>query len=472
MSYRSVVVALLAVVTSGAAVTFAHHSTTELPSVSRSAQQVPPTAAALVCPPAQTGGKSRTSVFAVSPSSELSRGSAGALQLAPLRTATPPVTGRITSAGHPLRRSLKAANGADWSVSAAGGLAPGVSAAESSVLSSRRTSGLAMAACGSAANGWWFSAVDTSVGATSKLVLANPTPAVAVVDLALFGPRGRVQPLGARGLAIAARSSRSIELAALAPGADALTVNVRASRGSVAAAVLTTKLHGISPVGSDWISPSAAPSTDVVVNPAPRTAGQQRLVLTNTTTREALAHVRVFDVTGTFTPTQLEDVRIEPGAVVVKDLSPITNGGAAGVRVTANVAVAAALTTAEPGESADFTLSTSSAPITDPAVVPLFRGAELSLLLTTAKGAGGSVRVEGYDSAGEQVARHLVNLKGAATTVWETSNRSNAAYLVLGARASAGIQGVAYYRSTDGIASLPVISGVWSIQRPGVLPAP
>ncbi len=493
MSYRSAAVAVVAVLASASAVTVADRSSTTLPPAQRlTAEQVPPGATALTCPPPPSGADTVTSLFAVSPAGGPQSSAPGALDLAPLRLPPRPMLSSVTTAGEPLQRALKPGT-AGLLVGASGELAPGVSAVVSSVLASLKTSGLAASACGAAANDWWFSAVDTSVGARSRLVLSNPTRAVAVVDLALFGYNGPIEPAGARGITVAPFSERTLDLSRFAPGSDALTVNAHASRGAVVAAVLTTKRRRVSAAGSEWIAPSAGPATQVVINPTPPLQaeapgggrdqpggaadvppqdGKQRLVLTNTSRREALVHVRVFDASGTFTPTQLADVRIRPGSVVVEDLLPITQGLAAGIRMNSNVPVTGAVTTITADPTEDFTVSTASEALTDPAVVPLLSDSDLTLLLTTPDPIGGSVRVATFNDAGTRLRNQVVNVKGAAVTVWEPPEDTKPGYLVLSRRAGEAISGMASYRSPDGITSVPLRSGVWSITRPAVAPVP
>lgn len=494
MSYKSAAVAVVAVLASASAVIVADRTSTPLPATSRpTAKQIPPTKAALACPPAPSGADTVTAVFAVSPDDKRTTPVAGSVDLSPLRLPSRPLLGSVETAGKPLQRTVKAPAAGALLVSASGGLARGATAVVSSVLSSDETSGLVASACGSASNDWWFSAVDTSVGATSRLVLANPTRAVAVVDLAMFGYNGPIEPAGARGITVAPFSQRTLDLSRFAPGSDALTVNAHASRGSVVAAVLTTKRRRVSVAGSEWVSPNAGPTTNLVINPAPRqegdasrggsdapggaqnlspNEGKQRLLLTNTSGRQALAHVRVFDTSGTFTPTRLADVRISPGSVVVEDLLPITLGEAAGVRVSSNVPVTGAITTITSAEAEDFTVSASAEGLTAPAVVPLLADSDLTLLLTTPDPVGGSVRVGTFDAAGTRVRNQVVTVKGAATTVWEPPKAGDPAYLVVSVRAGESISGIASYRSADGIASLPLRSGVWSITRPAVVPVP
>lgn len=493
MSYKSAAVAVVAVLASASAVAVADRSPTSLPRTQLpSAEQAPPRETVLACPPPPPGADTATSVFAVSPAGKRANPAAGSIELAPLRRPPRPTLSTGTAAGRPLQRAAKPGDPA-LLISASGELARGASAAVFSVLDSNKTSGLAATSCGSASNDWWFSAVDTSVGATSRLVLSNPTRAVSVVDLAMFGYNGPIAPAGARGITVAPFSERSLDLSRFAPGSSGLTVNAHASRGSVVAAVLTTKRRRVTVAGSEWVSPSAGPRNQVVINPAPpmeadtpgggRNApggagnappsdGKQRLVLTNTSGRQALAHVRVFDSSGTFTPTELADVRIEPGSVVAEDLVPITQGQAAGVLVTSNVAVTGAITTTTSADTRDFTVSTSSEALTAPAVAPLLADSDLTLLLTTPDPVGGSLRVETFNGSGARVRNQAINVKGAAATVWEPPEGDDLSYLVLSPRAGEDISGAAFYRSADGITSLPVRSGVWSITRPAVVPVP
>lgn len=491
MSYRSAAVAVVAVLASASAVTLADRSPTTLPPTQRpTVDRLPASNTALACPPPPRGADTVTSVIAVSPAGNQQR--AGRLDLGPLKRPPRPTLSRVTAAGERLQRVVRPGIGGLF-VAASRGLAPGASAVVSSVLASTKTSGLAASTCAAASNDWWFSAVDTSVGATSRLVLSNPTRAVAVVDLALFGYNGPIEPAGARGITVPPYSQRILDLSRFAPGSDALTVNAHASRGSVVAAVLTTKRRRVEVAGSEWIAPSIGPAAHVVINPAPplepgtrdgnaaasgngaaapSAEAKQRLVLTNTSSRQALVHVRVFDPSGTFTPTQLADVRIKPGSVVVEDLLPIAQGEAAGVRLRANVAVTGAVTTIMPEPTEDFTVSTSSEALTDPAVVPLLTDADLGLLLTTPDPVGGSVRVETFDAAGTRLRNEVVTVKGAAVTIWQPPKTGDPAYLVISVRAGEAITGIASYRSSDGITSVPVNSGLWSITRPAVAPVP
>ena len=120
--------------------------------------------------------------------------------------------------GKPLRIKVSADDGrAGVSVVAGGALAPGVSAAQLSTYSTERVTGMAAAPCVLPQSDWWFQAVDTSVGVTSILVLTNPSPAVSVVDLRFLGPDGRVDALGASGIAVAPRSQLVLGLARFAP---------------------------------------------------------------------------------------------------------------------------------------------------------------------------------------------------------------------------------------------------------------
>src|SRR5262249_36714191 len=182
--------------------------------------------------------------------------------------------------GVPVSAELDADARPAVTVSAAGGLAPGAFGAQQTVADHREDVGIAVASCEPTADDWWFTGAETSVGATSRLVLTNPAPAVSVVDLRFYGPRGVVAAVGARGLPVAPKSQRSIDLARFAPGLDAVTVHVKATRGRVAAAIQTSRVTGITSAGTEWLAPSEQPTRDLVVNAGDARTGGQRLRVT------------------------------------------------------------------------------------------------------------------------------------------------------------------------------------------------
>ncbi|MEP6667222.1 MAG: DUF5719 family protein, partial [Nocardioidaceae bacterium] len=370
--------------------------------VDRTPEVVPTTSVQLSCPGSPTDRRTSTSLFAVAPprddTTETSPG--GELTALPLASTRQRPVAFSEEVGVPVATRLTTRDGPSVTVAGRGGLAEGAYAAQESVSQDRQLSGLAISACQQPADGWWFNGLDTSVGSTARLVLSNPTPAVAVVDLKFYGPDGVVKSVGARGIPVAPQSRQSLDLAKFAPGLDAVTLHVLANRGRVTAAINVSRVTGATASGSDWISPASAPSTDLLVNPGDSGPGEQRLVVTNPGRREALVQVRVLDAGGPFTPTDLKDIQIKPGRTEVVDISDITQNSSAALNVTSTVEVTAATVSERSRSPLDFTVATSSPALGDPAVVPVFQGSSVTLGFTTAQDGGGKVGLETYDGNG------------------------------------------------------------------------
>ena len=301
-------------------------------------------------------------------------------------------------------------------------------------------------------------------------MLSNPSAAVAVVDLALYGTKGKVSSSAARGIAVAPMSQRSLDLSRFAPRQPALTVNVHADQGEVAAAVYSARGPAAHPSGSEWVPASAAPSRQVLVDPAPPGRADQRLVITNPTSGEALVQAGVLETSGQFTPVGFTDIRIPPGEVKVLDLGKATHGSAAAVRLSSSSPVlAATITDHRYGPARDYTVAPAGQPIDDPAVVPVVAPARLSLRLVTSTPAGASVSVATFDALGNRLSNDRMQVSGRAVTTWRLRRRTPAAYVVVTHTGQAGgLQGVADYVMRGAAIALPVLSGSYTVTRPAV----
>ncbi len=461
----------VAVIVSVAAVALTSAGTSSLDEVDRTPSIVAASAALLSCPETLAGPGVRTDMLAVAPPGSPAASGRGSLAVAPLTAGSRPSLATSDQVGVPIRIPLRSAAQPAVTVSGRAGLAPGAFAAQRTVQSGARTTGVAVADCVAPGDSWWFTGVNTNVGATARLVLSNPTPAVAVVDLVFYGPKGLVRAAGARGIPVGPHSRESLDLARFAPGLDAVTLEVSATRGRVAAAVEASRLEGATPGGYEWLAPSQPPSDDVMVNPGTSGAGDQRLVLTNTTGRQLLVNADVLDVSGPFTPKGLAQVRVKPGHTVVKDVSAITGSASAALHVTSGGAVTAALISESSGSPIEFSTSSDSPPLADPAVVPLFDGLRVSLAFATVEAGGGAVQLQAYDDQGTEVGQAgRVPIRSGTTRVWTGPVPPRAAYLVVNVSDGAAVQGVATYRGAQGQSAIPLVSRVWTVTRPAVRP--
>ncbi len=435
---------------------------------------VPSSSVQLSCPESPANRRESTSMFAVAPPGGQTTGDRanGSLIASPLSSSARDAVGTSDEVGVPVSTPLRRADKPSITVTGKGGLAAGAFAGQESVFDDQRVSGLAVSACQQPADSWWLNAVDTSVGSTARLVLSNPTPAVAVVDLKFYGPDGPVNAVGARGIPLAPHSRDSVDLARFAPGLDGLTLHVLAERGRVTAAVNVSRVNGATPAGNDWISPADEPSTDLVVNAGDGGPGDQRLVVTNPGRRDALVQVRVLGESGPFTPTGLKDLEIKPSRSRMLNISGITDSTSAALNVTSTVEVTAATVSERSRNPLDFTVTTSSPALREPAVVPVFSGTTGTLAFTTVKDGGGRVELEMYDDNGDSLGTEPVNVRAGATAIWSDKLPRRTAYLVVTVRDGAGLQGVVTYHNGAGLASMPIVSGEWTVSRPAVRPAP
>jgi hypothetical protein len=441
------------------------------------AQQVPISEATLACPESPQTKHIATSLLAVAPApdddastaSESGPGSLSVLALGDSST----VIEAAAQAGVPVVRRLATALQPSVVVEAKGAMSVGASAFQWSVEDGKKHSGRALSPCAAASDDWWFNGADTSVGSTSRLVLTNTTPAIAVVDVALFGPKGAVQTVGQRGIALAPDSRQSLDLARFAQSLSHVSVHVHATAGLVTAAVETTRVDGVTPAGSEWLPAATAPSTSTLIDAAVRGAASQDLEIVNPSDVGALVQVQVVEDSGPFVPSGLEAVRVQPESVATVPLGKISHHDAVAVRLTSQTPVTGALVSTAKG-GADYAVSAPSPLLADPAVVPVVPDVDLALELTgSSQASTGQLRVTGYDRDGGQVFADTVTVDGLRTTEWTppgkaTKGNADAAYVVISASLDVAAQAVATYRGKDGVASVPVVPGVFSVTRPSV----
>lgn len=211
--------------------------------------------------------------------------------------------------------------------------------------------GLSAASCESPATQRWFSGVLLNENAQAELVLANADTIDAAVDVTIFGPDGRINAPGSRGIVIEPHTARSVPLSVLATVDGPVSLLVESSAGRVAATVRQRLWQGTTPVGSDWIPSTVAPDTDLVL-PGLVGEGERQLVLTNPGDRTAAVTVQLLGETGPSAVPGTENLDVPAGATQAVDLSAGLAGQAGGLRVTSEQPIVAGLRQASSADPA------------------------------------------------------------------------------------------------------------------------
>ncbi len=440
--------------------------------------QEPPTtmpirAQTLACPESPTTGRQVGTVYAVTPRLESTGPEEQRLALSPLEDdegGELDLTDRIGT----VVADTESGPRTSTAVTSQGASAAAVAAVQYVESQGDQRTGLESVRCSAASNQWWFSGIDTSPRATTELVLVNPTPAVSVVSVRFFGPRGEVAAPAARGIPVGPRTSQFLDLAGFAPGIEAGTVLVEATRGQIAPAVHSRRFAATTPLGSDWLPASVAPSRDLLVDPTVPGRGGRTLVVTNPGSGAALVQGRVLDDEGAFNPPELADLAVPPGGTVEVELDDVVESSSAAVRLTGNVPiVAGVITQTAAAGRGDLAYSRAGTAFEGPAALPVPAGTDVSLELTTLRAGGGRAEVRWFDRSGAELGRESLRVVGSATTSWQPSARRSdeIAYVVVTPDRASELQGVLVVSGDAGVTSLPLTTETLTASQPAVEPA-
>ncbi|MEU4686149.1 DUF5719 family protein [Streptomyces xinghaiensis] len=237
---------------------------------------------------------------------------AGPDPVAPLKKPGAPAVASVSGAGAPAL--IGTADGA---------LAPGWTAQQTTVIGSGEGRGLLGVSCTAPDTDFWFPGTSTAKSRQDYVELTNPDDAAAVVDLELYGRKGRIETETGEGITVPPRSATSVLLSTLtSEKADDVAVHVVARSGRVGAAVRATD----SGTGSDWLPPSTVAAGSAVLPGIPEDAVSVRLVAVAAGDRDADLKVELAGPTGSFTPAGHETLTLKRGMVTSVDLDDITKG--------------------------------------------------------------------------------------------------------------------------------------------------
>lgn len=273
-----------------------------------------------------------------------------------------------------------------------------------------RVDGGSAASCLPPSPSSWFAGVGSGAGRRSVLELTNPDSGTAVADVTVYGRNGVVDASRLRGVSVPGGSSIELDLSAIVPRRDELSLQVVSARGRIGA----TLVDRIDPLGrgatvTDWLPAQTEPSTsNLLLGIGPGDDARRTLVVANGGADEVLASVKVVTEESVFTPEGVEDLRVPPQSTARLTVTgPLAQAleGATGLLVTANEPVSTTLRTYVDG---DLSHAVPDPALTGAATVLVPEG-EKQLLLAGATGAG-SVEVVARTVAGKPLATRTVDV--------------------------------------------------------------
>lgn len=287
-----------------------------------------------------------------------------------------PVTAPVTLAAAPAPDGTAVLGGAVVSATTAGDLR-----------------GLAGASCATPSAEQWLLGGTTARGASTRLVVQNPSRTAAVVDVELWGPAGRVEAAGPTTMTVPAGGQSARLLESVAPDQRLLAARVVARGALVTSYLQVGALDGLRPTGVDVASatvaatrqvvtgvtttgPGAGPRLDVLV-PAP-TDGSAGA----TPTDPVPVTVTVLGTHGRVLVPGAERLDAVPGELASLDLGAL-EAGRYTVVLDAAVPVVASATVVRPGTDGDDTaiVAGRAAPAPGTSVVASPAGVRRTLVL-------------------------------------------------------------------------------------------
>ncbi len=180
--------------------------------------------------------------------------------------------------------------------------------------------GVARSACATeASTEWVITSGATIAGARLQVVLFNPFPDDAVVDVEFVSEVGQRTPEDLAALHVPARSSRIIEVAEFVAAAETVSTFVRARSGRVVAEGIQSFDGSVDPIGLAVIAGAPAAAETWIFPGVSPAIGPARLIVVNPTTDRIEADVNVSPSAGEREIEPLE-VTLRPGQQAVIDL--------------------------------------------------------------------------------------------------------------------------------------------------------
>jgi uncharacterized protein DUF5719 len=334
--------------------------------------------------------------------------------------------------------------------------------------------GLSLASCERPGSTAWFAGVNSSETGTAEVVLLNADAADATVDLTVYGSAGRVSSPGSRGIVVPAHSRRVVPLGPLFAAEQAVSLQVSTSAGRVAATVRQrVRDTDGRPAGSDWLPPTAAPATAVVIPGLPHGKGARDLVVVNPGERTASVALQVLGADGPIAVPGLETIDLPPQTSRLIGLAGPLAEAPVGLRLSSEQKITAGVISGNGADAAtaDISAQVATPALTGPAVLALSPGQRLAPVLHLTGGIAepGRVRVVVRTPGGKQLLARTVDVPGFADATVRLP-RATDVLIELEPQAPAAVHASVAVRNEtgDGVGSAAVLPGVAATSLPPI----
>lgn len=233
------------------------------------------------------------------------------------------------------------------------------------------SSGVAGLACPDEEASYWFTGGSAALTSQDRLILTNAGHGDATATILTWSDKGVVP---AYPVVVPAQASIGVGLDSIAPGVNAVVIHVLVRSGRIAASLYDQRSHGLTNLGSDFVSPGMEPAKKFVVLGVPgtstvsRNAASKKKAAAKSPVNETRvlrllsplndSTVRV-DVVGTgdsFTPLGLDNIELKAGMVLDIPVTASLPSSAYAFVVTADYPVVAgvfsSMSTAQGGDIA------------------------------------------------------------------------------------------------------------------------
>ncbi|TDU77880.1 DUF5719 family protein [Streptomyces sp. KS 21] len=388
------------------------------------AARMPVERSALVCPAPSSSDIAETTYTAITPGA--AGGGKGTARLLGATKEAKPVL-ELKERGKPAGAAASGAEAPALVGVADGILAPGWTAQQTTKVSVGRARGVLGVSCTAPGTDFWFPGASTAKGREDYVHLTNPDDTAAVIDIKMFGPDGAVKSEGGTGenIRIDPRSTKSVSLSSLAPGAQLadVTAHVTTRAGRVGATVQV----GEEGVGADWLPASTDPAGSLVLPGIPADATSVRLVAFAPGEEDADLTLKLAGPNGSISPAGNEQLHLKGGMTVGVDLKDVTRGEPGSLLLApandkkAVPVVAAVRVVRGSGAKQELGFVPATGPVGTRATVADDRADENAtvLALTAAGGADAKVKVTASagTEAGEPASKEVTVKAGTTQTV-------------------------------------------------------